>query len=441
MENFLVFLFKVAGSVSLFYLLYWLFLRSETFFKLNRVYLLAVLVFALILPLIDFSFNTVNTFDNYRMVLDAITITAANAGKSLSNSISIVQILSVIYFTGLVIFLVRFLFQIYRLSDITRKFEKYNNNGIKLVLTDSGYSPFSFFRLVFLNREIDKQEAEKIIAHEKIHIDQYHSLDVILSELFTIFQWFNPFAWQIRKSIREVHEFLADAGMLQCGLEKQLYQKLLLSVTMGNSVSSLTTNFNYSLLKRRFIMMSKAKSGNLGMLKFLFIIPVVIFLMFSLNAGKSDGSSSGLNNRLMHIALYNNPLIAISRPDATYANNDMKYIYADKPDTSVYTVVEQMPVFKGGNDALNRYILENIVYPKESKDKLTEGTVYVSFIVNQKGKVTKVKILRGVDHLLDAEALRVIKSMPDWTPGKQKGEVVSVAFTLPIKFRLEEKKK
>jgi TonB family protein len=210
---------------------------------------------------------------------------------------------------------------------------------------------------------------------------------------------------------------------------------------MGGTISPLAINFNYSILKRRFIMMSKSKTGKAGMLKYLFVIPVILMLLFLLNIDKSDGFNgrSGLN--LLPDTPDNNATITIYGTRDIKKNEHKTDITTYYPDSVVYSVVEKMPEFKGGNDALNKYILDNIIYPEEARKKGIEGTVYVSFIVNQKGKVTKVKLSKGVDLLLDAEAIRVIKSMPDWKPGRNKGEPVSVSYTVPIKFRLEKEKK
>jgi len=105
-------------------------------------------------------------------------------------------------------------------------------------------------------------------------------------------------------------------------------------------------------------------------------------------------------------------------------------------DQPVYTIVEQMPVYPGGDEAMKKYLTENIVYADQARKDKISGTVYVTFVVNEKGELQDVKVIRGVSPELDAEALRVVKSMPAWTPGKQSGKAVSVQYNLPIKFLL-----
>ena len=116
---------------------------------------------------------------------------------------------------------------------------------------------------------------------------------------------------------------------------------------------------------------------------------------------------------------------------------EVEQVEEEEEEPAVFFIVEEMPKFPGGDLALRKYIAENIRYPEMAKENDIQGTVYVRFVVNEKGKVTDVQVIRGVDPLLDAEAVRVVKSLPDYTPGKQRGKAVKVSHSVPIKFALQ----
>ena len=281
METIIAYTIKFSISITLLYSVYWFFLRKETFYQLNRIYLVSSILLSLIISAITFKITSPISIIEYNQLLDEVVINTQSSSIKTVQSIDIIQVMLIIYFTGVALFLFRFIFQIIQLLLIAKRFNIVSKDGLNLIFTDSNYVPFSFFNLVFLSKNIQKEDVDKIIAHELIHVKQHHSFDIIMMELLLVIQWFNPIVWFYKYSLREIHEYLADDGVLLNGYEKVNYQHLLLSITLGGQVNDLCNNFNHSLIKRRFIMMSKIKSGIFPKFKVLIAIPLLITLLLT----------------------------------------------------------------------------------------------------------------------------------------------------------------
>lgn len=427
MNEVLMYLIQSAAILAVLYSIYWLFLRNDTFFYVNRLYLLTSLLLALIVPLFKIRLWNVEAVTPVTILLDPVLITPEKIEKVSSGHMSLFEIIGIIYLTGVVIFFLRFMVQLVQLLLVVHRCKITRQEGANLVFVDSGYSPFSFFNLIFIRREyyVDGK-LTPVIEHEKIHIRQLHTLDLILSEIAIIILWFNPFAWFTGRSVKSVHEFLADEGVLKKGFHKTDYQTLILNEAMGLQINNLTNNFNISLLKTRIKMMTKSRSASWTSLKAGFALPALIAVMFLFTAGSLNTLSSQDAQQKKVAPADNSTVFA-----AKAAEND-----------SVFAVVKTMPEFPGGFDAMAKYLVENIKYPEESRKNGIQGTVFVSYVVEKDGSVTNVKIIRGIGLECDKEAQRVVKAMPKWIPGKNdKGEVVRVQFNLPIKFALDDKDK
>lgn len=429
---------KSSISIALLYLIYILFLKRDTFFKTNRFYLVITMLFSMIIPFVDFSGLVIREEFTYGVLLDPVIITSQGVQASVSSHPGFYQILLAIYLTGVSIFTIRFIYQLGQLLFLVRRFGVSKKAGLNIVFTSKNFSPFSFFNLIFLNRDdINSEEANKILAHEKVHINQWHSVDLILLEIITILQWFNPFIWLYRHAVKTLHEYLADQGVLHSGVDVNVYSALLFEQSTGIQINDLTNNFSKSLLKRRFIMMNKKKTTQFARLKLLFAIPLAFSMMLVMSfshevvAQKTDKSAQkpaaeeGL----------------ISEPDPPDPPSTTTIVIVEEPQDEekapIFTVVEEMPIYPGGINAMYKYMGENIKYPESARKEGVSGRVYITFVVEKDGAVTDVKLIRGVDERLDKEALRVIKLMPKWKPGKQDGKVVRVQYNLPVKFTLD----
>jgi len=423
MDKLVLYLLQSGISLILLYAIYWLFLSRDTFFHINRVYLVSSVLFSLIFPLMPINLSLSGANETYMVMLDTIVINASKLQPAVSSHLNTFQIITIIYLTGLSIFLLRFMFQIGQLILIIRKNGISHHEGLNIVFIDRNYAPFSFFGLIFINRKkLTEQSIKEIIDHEQVHIKQRHTVDLILFEVMTILQWFNPFIWFFRNSLKSVHEYLADEGVLLKGYNAINYQKLLLQQSTGIQVNDLTNNFNHSLIKKRIIMMTKTKSTFFARLKLLLVTPVAFLLVVAFTAS---------------------PMIkTMAQSDKTLKIQKASDVKKNQPQKdAVFTVVEQMPVYPGGDEARMQYVASNIKYPEEARKQGVQGTVYITFVIEKDGSVSDVSVLRGIGGGCDEEAVRVISSMPAWTPGKQRGKPVRVQFNMPIKFNLGSEEK
>jgi TonB family protein len=420
-------LLQSSLSIAAIYLVYHIFLRKDTFFKTNRFYLITAILFSLLIPFLDLSRLFGPIEKTYFVLLDPIIIYPEGVQATLDNNPSIFQIVMAIYFTGVIIFLFRFLFQLVQLTLLIRRYGISKMQGMRFVFTDKTYSPFSFFNIVFLNRsDLESIDTQKIIAHEKVHIQQWHSLDLMLLEIITIIQWFNPFIWMYRHAIKTLHEYLADEGVLYSGVDVKVYSALLFSQSTGIQINDLANNFNKSLLKRRFIMMTKSRTQNFARLKLMFVLPLAFSMLLVISCGPDVPTQQEKE---------------VVKPQTDAPNEADRpppplQVREDEPK-KIFTVVEVMPEYPGGENEMMKFLAENIKYPTAAKENGISGKVYVTFIVDQNGLIGDITILRGIGAGCDEEAMRVIKMMPKWKPGTQRGQAVRVQYNLPIKFTLD----
>jgi TonB family protein len=337
--------------------------------------------------------------------------------------------------------------------------------GFNIVFLDTETTPFSFLSYVFVGRNsIQDTDYNRMLAHELEHIKQGHSFDVIILELLTAFQWFNPFMWVLRRAIRENHEYLADQAVLNSGVSCGEYKKLLINQFVGGQLV-IANNFNYSIIKNRIKMMSKIKSPKLATTKTIIgvLVAAALIIAFACEQKESVETKPVQDDEITIIStIQNDGKIKIEgtaddllKYKAMFANTPGFEILTDslgntflikkeiiqpkklKSDEQVFFTVEEMPEFPGGEMALRTYIASAIKYPVIAQEKGIQGKVYVTFVVSKDGSVVNCSIARGVDPSLDGEALRVVNSLPKWMPGKQRGEFVNVSYTVPINFVLQ----
>jgi len=418
------FLVESGISLTIFTIIYLLFLRKETFFMLNRIYLMVSAIFSILLPFLHFQESTqmpsvmldevTVTAVRFQNLLQTVTVYGSNFTVRIEQLVQSIGLLKIIYMLGTTIFALLFIVRLIQLIVLVLTNESEVRNGIRIVKIRRDVTPFSFFNIVFVNgNNADQPGMKEMLAHELEHVRQRHSLDVMIMELVTISQWFNPFIWLLKRSIRENHEFLADHGVLKPGVSPAAYRLLLLGSSMGLQ-PVIANNFNYSLIKIRIKMMTKIKSPKRAASKLAMGImaTAALLMVFAFDSDETNFNSNK----------------STTNPVKTEVNQQQ-----DK----VYEKVEQMPVFPGGEEALMKYISGEVKYPEDAKKAGKQGKVYISFVVNKTGNVVDAKIVRGAFPSIDQEALRVIGNMPQWTPGKEKGENVSVQFTLPIAFALK----
>ncbi len=470
MQSTVNFILESGISLSLLATIYVVFLRKETFFRLNRIFLLGSLLFSVILPFLKFKVYEPQsvmlsevTVTPYRNLLETVTIYGQDFTVTVEQSILSATLLIWIYLAGLTFFIGRLLFRVTQIIFVIRKNEVLKSDGLKLVFLEKECSPFSFLNYVFVSRSLQNSEGyDRMMAHEMEHIRQGHSFDVLILELLTAFQWFNPFMWMLRRAIRENHEFLADQAVLISGVNRGYYKKLLLNQIAGGQLV-LTNNFNYSLIKNRIKMISKIKSSKIANVKIILgvLTAVVLIIVFAceqkeisevpVTQGVDELKVTFLDDKLK---IAGEPedldriknLMAGSREFSLETDSEGNLLLVKKEavipkmldsEEQIFFIVEDMPEFPGGEMELRKFIANNIEYPKVAQENGIQGRVYVTFVVDKNGEVSNARIARGVDPSLDQEALRVVNSLPKWIPGKQRGQAVNVSYTVPINFALQ----
>ncbi|AXT56328.1 hypothetical protein J8L88_11955 [Aquimarina sp. MMG015] len=281
MEAFLIYLVKSSIVLSLFYLVYFFLLRKDTFFTVNRHFLLTGIVSALLLPLLEFT--TIEFIEQPNFQIIEVNSSTASISENQTTSIDWWVIIFSTYITITSILLIRFIFQLVSLQRIFKKSPNKRNNGFSFLKTEEDIAPFSFFKYIIFNPTLhESKELEMIIKHEKIHAKQYHTLDILIANVFVIFQWINPFSWIYKKSLQQNLEFIADQEAVRDIPSKKEYQLTLVKVS-SNNYSSITNNFYQSLIKKRIVMLNKKESKNQNLWKATIILPLLSLFLWSFN--------------------------------------------------------------------------------------------------------------------------------------------------------------
>ena len=413
----LPYIIKSALTLALLYTCIMPLLEKETFHRLNRIIVLGCLLLSFIIPLIHFTGGTNQTIDMVRQAVQLPEILIdGNANKQ--SVWSLTDILICIYTLGGVAMLSLTAIQTMSLMLRLRRCEHITDNkGNVIVLTDYATSPFCLFHYIVMSHDDYANNRCFVLTHEQEHIRLRHYIDLIILQFATIIQWFNPFVWLIGKNLKAIHEFEVDEAVLNKGIDATQYQKFLVVKAVGNRLQPFANNLNKESLKRRIIMMNQKKSNRWMMLKALFVIPVAT-LAVSVFANTSDMSSMA--------KAANTTANSISTNNMQTKQSDIKS--SDK--------VEVMPEFKGGNKAMMEFLMMNMKYPESAVKAKQQGKAVVGFVIKKDGTVSDVYIVKSTGYdVLDNEAMRVVKSMPAWEPGKQKGKPVDVKYFVPITFR------
>ncbi len=287
MDNLILYLAKSSLGIALFYSTYWLFLRKQTLFNANRLFLLLGITIPLILPFfeIQYSATTFNqgalyTFEQLDKTFKSLP--TETSSESLTESLNWINIATIIYITGIAIFFLRLLWQTIELIILIQKKGIQKRAGLRIVENKKYGLPFSFINIIFINPKFHSgTDLNSILTHEKVHIREKHWFDLLLVELITVFFWFNPFVWLFERSIKQNHEYLADQGVLAQGHSVGKYQSILINQIMGMQIIGLTNNLNYSLNKKRMTMMTKTKTSKKQAFKMLWALPAIALLLFA----------------------------------------------------------------------------------------------------------------------------------------------------------------
>lgn len=425
----MLYLLQVNVGLILFYALYKLVCTRDTFFRSRRFILIVSLVLPFILPFIDVrewlesrDRMIMLTHFDYSAVLPEIVV-GSEAAETGNRVFVLSEWIGYLYLAGVVVLLVRLVIQAFSLYRLIVRMPEKEINGVRVKCLNDPSGPFSFFGWIFMNpAAVKEDEINEILTHEMAHVKQHHSVDVLLAEIVSICCWMNPFAWLLKREVRLNLEFLADRKVMEAGFATKSYQYHLLGLAYNHKYG-LSNNFNFSHLKQRIIMMNKKKSNGAGHIKYaLFVLPAFALLVAGNISCSQDASQTEDAKE---------EVVAPVSPEAKEAPAD------STAKEEVFMVAEQMPEFPGGMKEMLKFLQENVKYPENAMKNNVQGRVIVQFVIEKDGTPTEFKVLRSVDPDLDAEALRVMKAMPKWKPGMQKGQVVRVKFTVPVSFKLQ----
>lgn len=507
--------------LALFYGFYLLLLRNETYFMLNRIYLVSAAVLSFFIPMMQAEwvknlFITQKVQQTIYYIGPGFVYQAAPT----ESGFTVAQFFTAVYWLVSVLLLARLIYRLFLLK--------------KYMHTEETGNAFSFFGKVKVDENLPQKDV--ILQHEMVHVAQLHSADVLLFEVLGILNWFNPVIYCYRKAVKHIHEFIADRDAISFGMDKADYALLLLSQCIGIQPNALTNSFfNQSLLKQRIMMLHKNPSRRLALLKYGLSAPLFAAMLIltsatvseqkairtisdkigsdatvkevasdfkdeisasakiistkkgvvktaatlkgkvvdasgKLLAGvsvnytkKQSGSITGKDGNFTISNYEEGDLLTFNLKSKGYKTliKSFKNITANQsivvllslrsnliprpnidhikfPKPVIFTDVEMLPNFPGGEVAFSKFLASHIRYPKVAKENGTEGRVIISFVVETNGALTNIKVLRDIGDGCGPEAIRVLKESPKWIPGKQKSKPVRVAYTMPVNFSLDD---
>ena len=432
----LTYLLKSTILLALLYGSFALLLSRETFHRFNRLALLSVLVASLVLPSVQLSLN-MPAFLNSLLAADSPatiaigegTATIAGEGSPASehpvSALTWSSLVKAVYLIGVLASFLVFAVQLLRFWRETKSgLRTKDEQGNTVIIRGGDFAPYSFFHYIIISAADYERLREPILAHEQAHIRLGHSWDLMILQLVTIVQWFNPFVYLLGRDLKAVHEYEADSAVLQLGIDAKTYQLLLVTKAVAGRLQTIGNNLSHHSLKKRITMMHKKNSNRWLMTKGV-ILPILMAMAVVAFAKPKAEAVPPISGEETTLSLDYNDIIA------TAPVNDDK----DK----IYDTVEVMPEFPGGVEAMYKWLAEHLKYPAEAAKKKVQGRVMVQFVVETDGSITQVEVKRSPDDLLSDEAKRFVQLMPKWTPGKVGGKPVRTAFNLPISFRLPGK--
>lgn len=407
---------------ALLYLIFRLITIKEINYTFQRVYILLSLVAISLFPLISIPVELSSPFG---INLNPIVVGADAPGLSSTDSAfftlrMLKNIISYLYISISALYLIFLTVHLMKIATIYLDSVRVGFGKYTIVSSKRVEIPFSFMNNIFINNSTDELDREYIIKHEFSHINRNHSADILFVNFISIFLWFNPIIYLFKKLLVETHEFQADRDVLKSGGSLNLYRNLLLNSQFGAS-PYLSSSLNKSLTLKRFKKMENLEQKRAGFFAVSASLLTLTLLFTFVAFNKADGNT-----------------ITSNESQVTGSATEGSFELTDTTKKELpFMMVEVKPTFMGGDENLfTKWVAERLVYPAEARTSKIMGRVILQFRINEKGIVKNVKVIRGVHKLLDEEAVRVVSMSPAWTPGKEKGENVSVVYVFPVIFQL-----
>ncbi len=436
----MLYVIKSVVFLSAMYVPYLLMLRQESFFRFNRSVLLCIMALSLALP-----FVTLQLPEEMPKPVEAVLLPAYEAVQSMpvqmqievqTQSVDWRELLTMLYLAGLVAVL---LYKGVLLLTLHRRIRSRvlwteEREGATVYCHADDVAPYSWMRSIVISQRDYEAHPREILLHEMGHVRCGHSWDVLLLNVVQAVQWFNPLAWLLGSSLRDVHEYEADDAVLRQGVEVRHYQLLLVCKAVANSEYTFANGFNHSLLTKRIKKMVQKKSNPWLRLKVLGVMVIAA------------------------IGVY-----AFAEPKAAVTESVVQSVAQDDK------VCENPDEIASFNGDIYAWLARNMKYPEKAQSLGVKKRVHVQFVVKADGLIDDVKVLNAAgkedeengvvvvgygngneqekiaevrkqqlegEKAIDEECIRVVKAMPKWNPGKKDGKPVDTKYNLPIMFRL-----
>ncbi len=470
-----VILFQLA-----FLLIYEFWLQKETFFNLNRAYLLSTPLLSFLIPFIRIeSLQQSSPAIAFQHITDKtmVLLPEVYIGKNQSVAAQVAETDSLlnwwfyIYLLGAVISLGIFLYKLYKLEKISKNSRPVHHKHIEIREIPNSTEAFTYSSKLFIGDQITSEERQQIITHELVHLDEKHGFDLMLFEVLKIAFWFNPLVYLFQSRLATLHEYIADETTVRKSGKKQYFEQLLNTAFGTSNISFTNQFFSHSLIKKRIVMLQKNKSGKLKHFKFLLLIPALLLMLTYVACSEDQPmdnqfSGSDLDQQMEQMleTLKNKEslskterdlyLYLLKRKEEGSLNSktdQIKNKVGNADDTLVpYAVIDRAPAFPGCDNWEND-VRKNCTTSKISEFVSTNfntdigkqlgltgiSRVMVQFTINNEGNIQDVRA-RASKPQLEEEAIRVIQSLPKMAPGEQDGLPVNVVYALPIAFKVSE---
>ena len=433
MNTFLLYLLKSTLLLAVFDAFFLLVMRRSGWFRFNRIVLLAGSMLCLLLPLIPVRLPSPTLYSQW---IEPVFVVAYNVETPLVETseaavpdMPLWQILLLaLYAAGA---LATCAFYVHSYGSMFRMLRR--NPGEKhedyiLHLADQETPSYSWMRHIVVWRG-DFARYPAILTHERAHVRCGHSVDLLLSSLLTVLQWFNPLVWICRDELKLLHEYEADDFVLNQGIDATQYQLLLVKKAVGEKRFLLANGFNHAQLKNRITMMQATSKA--AWKKFFLVLLIPLLAATTLLLAECTSNET---EELTEPTVSEQGKPTVETPAA---EPETQAEPADESEAIPFVLVETKPKFEGGDaNQFSFWVNQRLHYPPEAKQKGLQGRVTLQFTVEKDGSVTGVKVLRGVHPLLDDEAVRIVSESPKWTPGTVLGEPTRVVYNFPVVFQL-----
>lgn len=395
-------------AIALLYIMYKALWGRDTFLPLHRGIIVTGIIFALTYPLLPYLPGlSVSSLLPHDSKLSATLATIAITPDTTVTTSA--DVMTWLYLAGVTTGIAWLAVRLFSLLHLRRQCRAATIEDTRVLIPPSGKSPFSFFKAIFIPPvDYTPEMLHHIISHEKAHVSQGHTYDILLGEITCIVGWFNPFAWLLRNEIHLYTEQLADAEAIQATTSAQQYQLHLLQASTGSKYP-FGSAFDKQSLPARIKMLNRNTSPCYRKLYYIIALPLAALLIMGAQACKKQSSERPQSAREI-------PPPAVE---------------------TVYDTCETMPRFPGGEKAMMEFIATHLKYPQQAVKENIQGAVLAEFVIDAEGKAIQPRIIRSLSPECDREVIRVINLMPAWTPGQQDGKAVNVKFTIPIMYRLQ----